>query len=201
MAQPTIVGDSGKVNGKHAGASSGGRHPTQSASMKSRQPQRESTPGSRASRSTAAPRAEESTRPSKRPSAHPRRGGVPVPRRYTTAGVDPFDSIVWERRSSIISNADGSVVFKMDGAEIPSGWSQLATDIVVSKYFRKAGLYGKKEVGETSVRQVVYRLAHTIREAGEAAVGAPPPRRRPHPPTVHHGRRRSVRFHRLGAAQ
>jgi ribonucleoside-diphosphate reductase alpha chain len=55
----------------------------------------------------------------------------------------------------------------MEGAEIPSGWSQLATDIVVSKYFRKAGLYGKKDVGETSVRQVVYRLAKTIREAGE----------------------------------
>jgi ribonucleoside-diphosphate reductase alpha chain len=86
-------------------------------------------------------------------------------------GADPFDSIVWERRTSIITNTDGSVVFKMDGAEVPSGWSQLATDIVVSKYFRKAGLYGKKEVGETSVRQVVYRLAHTIREAGEAAGG------------------------------
>jgi ribonucleoside-diphosphate reductase alpha chain len=55
----------------------------------------------------------------------------------------------------------------MDGAEIPAGWSQLATDIVVSKYFRKAGLHGKKESGETSVRQVVHRLARTIREAGE----------------------------------
>jgi len=170
MAQPTIVGDSGKVNGKHAGASSGGRHQPQNASMKTRQPLRDSATGSRASRSTA-PRAEESTRPSKRPSAHPRRGGVPIPRRYTMVGADPFDSIVWERRSSIITNADGSVVFKMDGAEIPSDWSQLATDIVVSKYFRKAGLFGKKEVGETSVRQVVYRLAHTIREAGEEAGG------------------------------
>jgi ribonucleoside-diphosphate reductase alpha chain len=50
---------------------------------------------------------------------------------------------------------------------IPAGWSQLATDIVVSKYFRKAGLHGKKENGETSVRQLVYRIARTIREAGE----------------------------------
>jgi len=170
MAQPTIVGDSGKVNGKHAGASSGGRHQPQNASMKTRQSPRESGAPGRAPRSTA-PRAEESTRPSKRPSAHPRRGGVQVPRRYTTAGADPFDPIVWERRSSIITNPDGSVVFKMEGAEVPSGWSQLATDIVVSKYFRKAGLFGKKEVGETSVRQVVYRLAHTIREAGEEAGG------------------------------
>jgi ribonucleoside-diphosphate reductase alpha chain len=170
MAQPTIVGDSGKVNGKHAGASSSGRQQPQNAPMKTRQSSRESGAPGKASRSTA-PRAEETTRSSKRPSAHPRRGGVAVPRRYTMTGADPFDSIVWERRTSIITNTDGSVVFKMDGAEVPSGWSQLATDIVVSKYFRKAGLYGKKEVGETSVRQVVYRLAHTIREAGEAAGG------------------------------
>ncbi len=65
------------------------------------------------------------------------------------------------------TNPDGSVVFKMEGAEVPAGWSQLATDIVVSKYFRKAGLHGDKTQGETSVRQVVTRLARTIREAGE----------------------------------
>src|SRR6185369_4427398 len=69
------------------------------------------------------------------------------------------------------TNPDGSVVFKMDGAEIPADWSQLATDIVVSKYFRKAGLHGKKELGETSVRQVGHRLARTIREAGERFAG------------------------------
>ena len=57
-------------------------------------------------------------------------------------------------------------------AEIPAGWSQLATDIAVSKYFRKAGLHGqRRQVGETSVRQVVYRIAHTIREAGEKLGG------------------------------
>ena len=55
----------------------------------------------------------------------------------------------------------------MEGAEIPASWTQLATDIVISKYFRKAGLHGDKDKGETSVRQVVHRLAHTIREAGE----------------------------------
>ncbi|MCA9623453.1 MAG: vitamin B12-dependent ribonucleotide reductase, partial [Myxococcales bacterium] len=72
-----------------------------------------------------------------------------------------------EKRTSVITNPDGSVVFKMEGAEIPAEWSQLATDIVVSKYFRKAGLFNDKSQGETSVRQVVYRIAHTIREAGE----------------------------------
>ncbi|HVZ31727.1 MAG TPA: vitamin B12-dependent ribonucleotide reductase, partial [Polyangiaceae bacterium] len=55
----------------------------------------------------------------------------------------------------------------MDGAEVPAGWSQLATDIVVSKYFRKAGIGGDPKVGETSVRQVVGRIARTIRKAGE----------------------------------
>src|SRR5208283_1920980 len=82
-------------------------------------------------------------------------------------GVDPLDEVVYERRSSAITNPDGSIVFKMDGAEIPRGWSQLATDIVISKYFRKAGLHGDKDRGETSVREVVYRIAHTIRSAGE----------------------------------
>ncbi|EYF01353.1 vitamin B12-dependent ribonucleotide reductase [Chondromyces apiculatus] len=93
--------------------------------------------------------------------------GLGFERRYTVKGVDPLDQVTWERRSSVITNPDGSVVFKMEGAEIPSDWSQLATDIVVSKYFRKAGLHGNKDVGETSVRQVVHRLARTIREAGE----------------------------------
>jgi ribonucleoside-diphosphate reductase alpha chain len=103
--------------------------------------------------------------PGKKP---PSRGrGVAFDRRYTQRGVDPLDQVTWERRTSVITNPDGSVVFKMEGAEIPAGWSQLATDIVVSKYFRKAGLYGRKDSAETSVRQVVHRLARTIREAGE----------------------------------
>jgi ribonucleoside-diphosphate reductase alpha chain len=95
------------------------------------------------------------------------RGGLAFERTFTERGKDPLDHVTWERRSSVITNPDGSVVFKMEGAEVPIGWSQLATDIVVSKYFRKAGLHGKKELGETSVRQVVHRLARTIREAGE----------------------------------
>jgi len=95
------------------------------------------------------------------------RKGVTFTPRFTVAEGDPLKDVVWERRQSIITNSDGSVVFKMDGAEIPAQWSQLATDIVVSKYFRKAGIHGDKDVGETSVRQVVYRIAHSIRVAGE----------------------------------
>ena len=109
--------------------------------------------------------------PKKRPSEAPKAArsarGVRVERRFTASGTDPLDAVVYERRSSAITNPDGSIVFKMEGAEVPAGWSQLATDIVISKYFRKAGLHGDKDVGETSVRQVVHRLAHTIRVAAE----------------------------------
>ena len=104
----------------------------------------------------------EGKRASTRPSS-----GIAIERRYSTASVDPLDAVVYERRSSVITNPDGSIVFKMEGAEIPAAWSQLATDIVISKYFRKAGLFGDKHQGEKSVRQVVHRLAHTIRDAGE----------------------------------
>jgi ribonucleoside-diphosphate reductase alpha chain len=99
------------------------------------------------------------------------RRGVGVPRHFTSEGREPYEAVVWERRTSVITNPDGSVVFKMEGAEVPSTWSQLATDIVVSKYFRKAGVDGDAKKGETSVRQVVERLARTIREAGERAGG------------------------------
>ncbi|OJY29987.1 MAG: ribonucleoside-diphosphate reductase, adenosylcobalamin-dependent [Myxococcales bacterium 68-20] len=98
-----------------------------------------------------------------RPHVDPLESGAPG---LPTATGQPTE-LVYERRSSIITNPDGSIVFKMEGAEIPSTWSQLATDIVISKYFRKAGLHGDAKQGEKSVRQVVHRIAHTIREAGD----------------------------------
>jgi hypothetical protein len=63
-----------------------------------------------------------------------------IERKFTTAGQSPFDAVEWTTRSSKIANPDGSVVFEMADAEVPRGWSQLATDIMVSKYFRKAGV-------------------------------------------------------------
>ncbi len=63
-----------------------------------------------------------------------------ITRKFTTAGQDPFASTCWVKRSSRITNPDGSVVFEMNDAEVPESWSQLATDIMVSKYFRKAGV-------------------------------------------------------------
>jgi ribonucleoside-diphosphate reductase alpha chain len=101
--------------------------------------------------------------------SHETHGGLSVQRLFTTPGIDPLDAVVYEKRRSAIYDADGSVVFAMDSLEIPKAWSQLATDIVVSKYFRKAGV---PETGsETSVRQVVYRVARTIREGAEELGG------------------------------
>jgi ribonucleoside-diphosphate reductase alpha chain len=100
----------------------------------------------------------------------PSGAGLRVPRHYTRPGVDPLDEVIWDRRRTVIANPDGSVVFQMDDVEVPAEWSQLATDIVVSKYFRKAGVPGKSG-HETSVRQVVQRIAHTIRAAGEEQAG------------------------------
>jgi ribonucleoside-diphosphate reductase alpha chain len=96
----------------------------------------------------------------------PTEQGLSIDRHFTSEDRQVMDEVVWERRTSVITNPDGSVVFKMEGAEIPAEWSQLATDIVVSKYFRKAGLHGDKNQGERSVAQVVHRVAHTIRRAG-----------------------------------
>ena len=103
-------------------------------------------------------------------STAPTGAGLRVPRRYTKPGVNPLDEVRWDKRRTVITNPDGSVVFQMDDVEVPADWSQLATDIVVSKYFRKAGLPGGPG-HETSVRQVVHRIAHTVRWWGEKCGG------------------------------
>lgn len=97
--------------------------------------------------------------------------GVSIDRLFTKLGVDPLDNVVWEKRSSLITNPDKSVVFQMDAIEAPADWSQLAVDIVASKYFRKAGLFGDPNKGETSVRQIVTRIVSAIRGAGESFGG------------------------------
>ena len=93
------------------------------------------------------------------------RKGMAFARHFTTAGEPAMDTVKFVKRRSEISEPGGQVVFEMDGVEVPESWSQLATDIVASKYFRKAGVPG---IGrETSVKQVIYRIAHTIRDYGE----------------------------------
>jgi ribonucleoside-diphosphate reductase alpha chain len=104
-----------------------------------------------------------------------------INRRFTKANQDVFSTVEYEKRTSRISNPDGSIVFEMTDAEIPKNWSQLATDIMVSKYFRKAGVplldsdgnpklddSGKPIKGpEKSARQVIHRLAGCWRHWGE----------------------------------
>ncbi len=104
-----------------------------------------------------------------------------IARRFTKQGQDALGTLEYEKRTSRITNPDGSVVFEMHDAEIPKSWSQLATDIMVSKYFRKAGVPQTDEHGqplrdskgnvvtgpEKSVKQVVRRLAGCWRYWGE----------------------------------
>ncbi len=159
MAQPMIVGD-GNENLTPNAKRSESRPPESGAVPRVSK----AKPAAKASPKPAAPKRETAKKAA-------RSKGLAFDRHFTRRGNNPLDEVVWERRSSVITNPDGSVVFKMEGAEIPANWSQLATDIVVSKYFRKAGIHGRKDVGETSVREVVHRLAKTIREAGEGFGG------------------------------
>ena len=84
-----------------------------------------------------------------------------IQRRFTKVGIDPLDEVRWERRESVIREPDGTVVFEMRDIEVPAEWSQVATDILAQKYFRKAGVpQPDGTLGrETSARQVVRRLA------------------------------------------
>jgi len=96
-----------------------------------------------------------------------------IQRRFTKPGISPYDMFEYTTRSSVLRNPDGSIVFRMDDIEVPAHWSQVATDILAQKYFRKAGVpqydaegnpildaEGKPVLGsERSVKQVVHRLA------------------------------------------
>ena len=85
--------------------------------------------------------------------------GLEFPRFFTEAGVDPFDEVEWEIRSALIGNERGEMVFEQRDVEIPKAWSQQATNIVVSKYFR--GQIGTPE-RERSVKQLIGRVVDTI---------------------------------------
>lgn len=102
-------------------------------------------------------------------------------RRFTKEGTSPFDLFTYTKRSSILRNPDGSVVFDMKDIEVPTGWSQLASDILAQKYFRKTGVPQVDENGkplvdsndkpilgsEKSIKQVVHRLSGAWRDWGE----------------------------------
>ncbi len=89
------------------------------------------------------------------------RSGLRFQRRFTQDGSSPYDQFSYELRTSVIRNPAGDVVFEANDVEVPKDWSQVATDILAQKYFRKAGV--PQEDGstgrETSIKQVAHRLA------------------------------------------
>lgn len=100
---------------------------------------------------------------------------------FTRNAKSPYDLFTYTRRTSTLRNPDGSIVFHMENIEVPSHWSQLATDVLAQKYFRKTGVpqfdekgnpilnaEGKQVLGsETSIKHVVHRLAGTWRDWGK----------------------------------
>jgi ribonucleoside-diphosphate reductase alpha chain len=102
----------------------------------------------------------------------PKRGGlakgkkgssIRIERVFSDAKCNPFDEIEWSRRTAEIADEGGNIIFKQEDVEVPKGWSQLATKVVVSKYF--CGEQGTPE-RETSVRQLIHRVARTIANWG-----------------------------------
>ena len=87
--------------------------------------------------------------------------GLEFERFFSREGIDPFDEIEWDTRSAVIGNEKGAVVFEQRDVEIPRFWSQQATNIVVSKYFR--GQIGAPD-RERSVKQLIGRVVDTITE-------------------------------------
>src|SRR5436305_1238133 len=86
-------------------------------------------------------------------------GGIGVDRFFTRSGVDVYDTCEWEMRSAVITSERGDVVFEQKDVEMPKFWSQMATNVVVSKYFR--GHIGTAD-RETSVRQLIGRVVRTM---------------------------------------
>ena len=108
-----------------------------------------------------------------------------ITRRFTQAGTTPYDQFQYTSRASVLRNPDGKPIFNMEDIEVPKHWSQVATDILAQKYFRRAGVPqhdtfgtllrdkdGNVIVGpERSIKQVAHRLAGCWRAWGEEKTG------------------------------
>ena len=90
--------------------------------------------------------------------------GLEFQRRFTDGKVSPFDKVEWERRTALIGNDKGQVIFRQENVEVPKSWSMTATNIVASKYF-----HGKPNTPERegSVRQLIGRVVDTIVRWGD----------------------------------
>src|ERR1035437_7342825 len=95
--------------------------------------------------------------------------GIAFKRQYTNEKTSVFDRFEYDYRTSVIRNPNGEKVFEMTNVEVPRHWSQIATDILAQKYFRKAGVAQPdgSTNRETSIKQVAHRLADCWRHWGE----------------------------------
>jgi ribonucleoside-diphosphate reductase alpha chain len=95
--------------------------------------------------------------------------GLKFDRYFSKEGKDVYSLFTYDKRSSVIRNPSGDAVFEMNDVEVPNTWSQVATDILAQKYFRKAGVpQADGSTGsETSIKQVAHRMAHCWRTWGE----------------------------------
>ncbi|MEO6328530.1 MAG: vitamin B12-dependent ribonucleotide reductase [Ginsengibacter sp.] len=95
--------------------------------------------------------------------------GLQFSRHFTKDDISVFDLFEYDYRTSLIKDTKGEIVFQMDDVEVPKQWSQIATDILAQKYFRKAGIPPPDgSTGrETSIKQVAHRMAHCWRVWGE----------------------------------
>src|ERR1035441_8236674 len=91
--------------------------------------------------------------------------GLTFARRFSNEGVSPYDAVQWEKRTASITDTKGNSIFEQRDVEVPVDWSMTATNIVASKYLH--GQIGTPE-RETGVRQLVGRVAETIRDWGIA---------------------------------
>ena len=96
--------------------------------------------------------------------------GLTIDRVFSSEGADPFESVEWERRDASIKNYTGEAIFEQTNVEFPVGWSQLATNVVASKYFygelSKNGTHPSDGGREDSLRQLVHRVTRTIADWG-----------------------------------
>src|SRR3569832_302131 len=97
---------------------------------------------------------------SKRSAHHSRtkKTGLSFRRIFTNGKINPYEQFTYEKRSSTIRNPQGDIVYEMHDVEVPVTWSQVATDILAQKYFRRTGVPGPdgSTGGEHSVKQVVH---------------------------------------------
>ncbi|MDA0683832.1 MAG: vitamin B12-dependent ribonucleotide reductase [Bacteroidetes bacterium] len=96
--------------------------------------------------------------------------GLVIDRVFSNEGEDPFDSVTWERRDASIKNHTGEKIFEQTDLEFPVSWSQLATNVVASKYFygelSMNGTHPSEGGRENSLRQLIHRVTRTIADWG-----------------------------------